>query len=86
MRSIFADVPDVSDGLKKFQLKLVSAAAEKIGWDFPEGESLLTGQLRALLIAQAGLAGHQRYVSFLLTSGNQSAAVFLFAYVSTDGC
>jgi len=68
--------------LKEFQLKLVSAAAEKIGWDFPEGESLLTGQLRALLIAQAGLAGHQRYVKpfFLLTCGNQWAS--LFALVS----
>jgi hypothetical protein len=66
VRSIFADIPDISDGLKKFLLKLVSAAAENIGWNFPEGENLLTGQLRALLIAQAGLAGHQGYVYFVI--------------------
>ena len=64
VQSTFADMPDISNGLKKFLLKLVSAAAEKIGWNFPEGENLLTGQLRALLIAQAGLAGHQGYVNF----------------------
>jgi len=57
---VFSGVPAISDGLKKFQLKLVSPAADKIGWDFPEGEDLLTGQLRALLIAQAGLAGHEK--------------------------
>jgi len=50
--------------LKKFQIKLVSAAAEKIGWNFPEGEGLLTGQLRTLLITQAGLSGHEGYVGF----------------------
>lgn len=61
VRSVFADIPDISHGLKKFQLKLVSPAADKIGWDFPEGEDLLKGQLRALLIAQAGLAGHEKY-------------------------
>ena len=58
--TIFSDIPSVSKGLKKFQLKLVPAAAEKIGWDFPEGEDLLTGRLRALLILQAGLAGHEK--------------------------
>jgi len=58
--TVFSDIPAVSKGLKKFQLKLVTPAAEKIGWDFPEGEDLLTGRLRALLISQAGLAGHEK--------------------------
>jgi hypothetical protein len=53
-------VKDVSAGLKKFQLKLVSPAAEKLLGDIPEGEDLLKIQLRALLIAQAGLAGHEK--------------------------
>lgn len=61
VRSVFADIPDVSAALKKFQLKLVSPAADKIGWEFPDGEGFLKGQLRALLIASAGLAGHEKY-------------------------
>lgn len=53
----------MANGLKKFALKLVSPAIEKIGWDFAANEDFLTGQLRALLIATAGGAGHQRYWS-----------------------
>jgi aminopeptidase N len=62
VRSIFSDDPEVSAGLKTFALKLVTAATDKVGWEFAPNEDLLTGQLRALLIAQAGLAGHKRQV------------------------
>jgi hypothetical protein len=48
------------DGLKKFTLSLVSSAAEKIGWDFKDDEDYLTVQLRKLLLAMAGGAGHER--------------------------
>jgi len=61
-RSVFSDNKEVSAALKKFALKLFSPAAEKIGWDFPEGEDYLTGQLRKLLLGYAAGAGHQGVV------------------------
>lgn len=39
-------------------MKLVSPAVEKLGWEFKPNEDYLTGQLRKLLIAMAGNAGH----------------------------
>ncbi len=60
VRSVFADVEPVANGLKKFTLRLVSPATERIGWNFATNEDFLTGQLRALLITAAGGAGHQR--------------------------
>ncbi len=62
IRSIFAENGIISVGLKKFTLNLVSAATDKIGWDFRPDEDFLTGQLRALLITVAGDAGHEKYV------------------------
>lgn len=59
IRSIFAENEKISEGLKTFTLRLVEAATEKIGWDFAPDEDFLIGQLRALLIGTAGLAGHQ---------------------------
>jgi aminopeptidase N len=53
----------VSDGLKKYQLNLVSQAAESIGWEFDDKEDYLTGQLRQLLIAMAGGAGHEGIIA-----------------------
>lgn len=81
IRSIFADVDDVSKGLTAFALKLVTPATDKIGLEFPEGEDLLTGQLRALLVGQAGLSGHKgvievaqaRFAAF--TSGKNTSAI-----------
>lgn len=81
IRSIFADVEDVSKGLTAFTLKLVTPATDKVGLDFPAGEDLLTGQLRALLVSQAGLAGHKgvievaqaRFAAF--TSGKDASAI-----------
>lgn len=59
VKSIFSGAEDISEGLKKFHLKLISAAVEKIGWEFKQGEGFLTGQLRAALILSAGLVGHK---------------------------
>jgi ERAP1-like C-terminal domain len=58
-RSVFASNPKVFDGLTKFTLKLVSPAAEKIGWDFKDNDDYLTVQLRKLLLGMAGGAGHE---------------------------
>jgi aminopeptidase N len=54
---------------------------DKVGLEFPPDEDLLTGQLRALLVGQAGLAGHKgvievaqaRFASF--TSGTDTSAI-----------
>lgn len=58
LRSVFSSDESVAASLKTFTLKLVSPAAERIGWEFKPGEDYLTGQLRKLLIAMAGNAGH----------------------------
>lgn len=63
IRSVFSSDEQVSEGLRQFTLKLVSGATEKIGWEFRSGEDYLTGQLRALLIQTAGLAGHESIVA-----------------------
>ncbi|GAB7354847.1 hypothetical protein MBLNU459_g5224t3 [Dothideomycetes sp. NU459] len=63
MRSIFADDAQVSEGLRQYTLKLVGKAADKIGWEFAPDEDYLTGQLRALLISTAGMAGHESTVT-----------------------
>lgn len=59
VRSVFSGSADISEALRKYHLKLVTPAVEKVGWDFKEGEGFLLGQLRASLILSAGLAGHQ---------------------------
>ncbi|KAK4989358.1 hypothetical protein LTR66_007080 [Elasticomyces elasticus] len=63
IRSVFADDVQVSKGLQKFTLQLVTAATDKIGWDFNQTDDYLTGRLRALLLYEAGAAGHERVVS-----------------------
>ncbi|KAL8819431.1 MAG: hypothetical protein Q9191_007739 [Dirinaria sp. TL-2023a] len=66
VRSIFASNEAISTGLKAFTLRLVGSATENIGWDFKPDEDFLTGQLRALLIGTAGLAGHKaRFDAYL---------------------
>lgn len=63
VRAVFATNKQISDGMRDFQLKLVSKAAESIGWEFPEGEEWLTGQSRKLLLAMAAGAGHEGIIS-----------------------
>ncbi|KAF1990148.1 hypothetical protein K402DRAFT_451716 [Aulographum hederae CBS 113979] len=68
IRQTFSEFEDISKGLKELALKLVTPAAEKLGWKFAPNEDFLTGQLRALLIAAAGLAGH---VDIMVESSRQ---------------
>ncbi|KAJ9641853.1 hypothetical protein H2199_005066 [Coniosporium tulheliwenetii] len=81
IRSIFSDDEEVSKGLKAFILKLVTPATDKIGWDFAPNEDFLTGQLRSLLIATAGLAGHEGVIAeakkrfSAYTSGSDKSAI-----------
>lgn len=96
VRSVFSD-DRTSDGLTTFTLELITPAVERIGWKFNPEEDLLQGQLRALLIESAGLAGHQPTIKEALsqferyTGGDMSAihpslrsAVFRIA-VKTQG-
>ena len=63
IRSIFSEDAEVSEGLRQYSLKLVSSAADKIGWEFDAKDDYLTGQLRALLLTSAGLSGHQGVIA-----------------------
>ncbi|PGH23121.1 hypothetical protein AJ80_02749 [Polytolypa hystricis UAMH7299] len=63
LRSVFSANDEVAAGLKKFIVKLTTPAVEKVGWEFRPDEDYLTGQLRRLLIATAGHAGHQETVA-----------------------
>lgn len=81
VRSVFADIPDISKALTKFSLDLVTPGVEKIGWDFKEGEGYLTVQLRVALITAAGLVGHKGTVQEALRrfdlyiSGKDTSAI-----------
>jgi aminopeptidase N len=78
VRSVFSD-DRTSDGLTTFTLKLTTPAVERIGWKLNPEEDLLHGQLRALLLETAGLAGHQPTIKEALwqferyTAGDMSA-------------
>ncbi|KAI8943585.1 hypothetical protein NX059_001579 [Plenodomus lindquistii] len=63
VRSVFSGNEEVSEALRKYHLKLVTPAVEKVGWDFKDGESFLVGQLRASLILSAGVVGHEATVN-----------------------
>lgn len=63
IRSTFSEDVSAAEGLRKFVLRLVGPATEKVGWEFAPNEDYLTGQLRALLISTAGLAGDESVVS-----------------------
>jgi aminopeptidase N len=63
VRAVFSTNKAVYAGLEKFTLKLVSPAAESIGWEFSAHEDYLTGQLRKLLLGVAAGAGHQAIIA-----------------------
>ncbi|EED15112.1 aminopeptidase, putative [Talaromyces stipitatus ATCC 10500] len=63
LRTTFSSNESAAAAIKKFKLKLVTPAVEKIGWEFRSDEDYLTGQLRKLLIAMAGEAGHEGIVA-----------------------
>jgi UDP-N-acetylmuramyl pentapeptide phosphotransferase/UDP-N-acetylglucosamine-1-phosphate transferase len=60
VKSVFSDNAAASEGLKKFTLKLISPAVEKIGWESSAEDEFLTSQLRSLLILTAGVNGHEK--------------------------
>ena len=62
IRSTFSSDQHVAEGLRQYTLKLASDATDRIGWDFKQSDDYLTGQLRALLLQTAGLAGHESTV------------------------
>ena len=78
VRSVFSD-ERTSSGLTAFTLELITPAVENIGWEPDPKEDLLRGQLRALLLESAGLAGHQPTIREALsqfaryTGGDRSA-------------
>jgi hypothetical protein len=63
VKSVFSEDAAVSEGLKKFTLKLISPAVEEIGWETSPNDDFLTTQLRSLLLLTAGLSGHEQSVS-----------------------
>jgi aminopeptidase N len=63
IRSTFSSDEAVAEGLRKYTLKLVTAATDKIGWEFAPGDDYLTGQRRALLLTTAGQVGHEGTIS-----------------------
>ncbi|KAL4894644.1 peptidase family M1-domain-containing protein [Aspergillus ambiguus] len=81
LRSVFSQNEAVTAGLKKFTSSLSSPAAEKIGWEFKEGEDYLTVQLRKLLISMAGIGGDEKIIAEakrrfdLWASGKDKSAV-----------
>ncbi|KAG7141524.1 Aminopeptidase 2 like protein [Verticillium longisporum] len=58
VKSVFGEDEVIKKGLEAFTLKLIDEAVGKVGWDYPEGESYLTGLLRKRLILTAGVNGH----------------------------
>ncbi|RDL38483.1 Metalloproteases (Zincins), catalytic [Venustampulla echinocandica] len=81
VKSVFAENEEISEGLKKFALTLITPAVEKIGWEPSPNEDYLTGQLRTLLILTAGLNGHEGITSEaqrrfeLYMNGNDKTAI-----------
>lgn len=63
IRRIFSSDAEVSQALREYTLRLVTPAADKIGWTFAPSDDYLTGQLRALLLSTAGLVGHEQVVA-----------------------
>ncbi|KAF2672497.1 hypothetical protein BT63DRAFT_369286 [Microthyrium microscopicum] len=62
IKSVFADVPDIQDGLRKFTVKVVGPVADKVGWEYAPDEDYLKGQLRALVLLHAGASGYEPVV------------------------
>ena len=74
LRCVFSDIR-TREGLRAFILKLVTPAAEKMSWDFdPNEEGLFHGQLRSLLLENAGLAGHEATIEEALARFRRYAA------------
>jgi hypothetical protein len=59
VKSVFSGDAAITDALKRFTVRLISPAVEKIGWESSPTDDFLTSQLRAALILSAGINGHQ---------------------------
>ena len=83
IRSVFADSVRISAALTAFTLRLITPAAERLGWTSsnPEKGDLLSSQLRAFLLEAAGLAGHAPTIGTALslflkcTTQNDTSAI-----------
>lgn len=60
VKSVFGEDDVITSGLKRFIVKLIGPAVERIGWESSPSEDFLTTQLRALLLLTAGLNGHEQ--------------------------
>ena len=63
IRTVFSADLELAPALRTFTLRLVSPAAEKVGWEFPPDEDFLGGQLRANLLATAAASGHKAVIA-----------------------
>ncbi|CAM1510513.1 Fc.00g008480.m01.CDS01 [Cosmosporella sp. VM-42] len=70
VKSVFNEDPIIKKGLEQFILKLISDKVQEIGWEFPEGEDYLKGQLRKDLIGNAVANGHPAIVEEALKKFN----------------
>jgi len=63
VKSVFSEHTAIAEGLKKFVLKLIGPAVDKLGWEPSPTDNLLTTQLRAQLIMSAGMNGHAEVIA-----------------------
>ncbi|RKF60679.1 Alanine/arginine aminopeptidase [Erysiphe neolycopersici] len=63
VKTAFSGDQLVSNGLKRFIIRLISPAVEKIGWESSSDDDILIFQLRALLVLTAGLNGHKSVIT-----------------------
>jgi hypothetical protein len=62
VKSVFSEDEAIVNALRKFTLKLVTPAVERIGWESSSSD-FLESQLRAALIFSAGINGHEQVVA-----------------------
>lgn len=61
--SVWFEEPETTrNSLKSLRRNLFSQVVKNLGWEFPEGESVLTGLLRALAIRNVGLSGDESVI------------------------
>ncbi|EME79978.1 uncharacterized protein MYCFIDRAFT_77779 [Pseudocercospora fijiensis CIRAD86] len=60
--STFSTDEEISDGLKEFELNLVSSKAHSLGWSPNPHETYSTQRLRPLLLTTAGLNGDEKTI------------------------
>ncbi|KAF9432108.1 hypothetical protein BGZ76_011251 [Entomortierella beljakovae] len=61
--STFSGNERVYQGILAFQRNLVDNMVQRVGWEYPEGESYLTSRLRNVILRAAGRAGHEATIA-----------------------